>query len=848
MARERPLTVPASNRRRNRWRVAVAVLMALVLTALLAVLLAIANLDVAAHRERIEALVSRSLDREVRIGGAIRLERSLRPRFVVEEVSVANPPWASRPLLASAQRLEVQVALWPLLARRIRIIEIRLIGADVRLERRADGTPNWIFGRKSDAEGETGVVGEVLSVGVERSRLGYRQIDGTEAAAVLEHLDTEFAPGQAVRVAFKGRYQNIPIELRVDGGTLEQFVSPAEPWHFRGKASVGGLRAELKGNATDPLRLAGVDLALSFRGTQAGGWRSVLTEHIPALAEYQGTGTFRSGTGGFAFEVRAEGSELELARLWSGRDADPALAIDARQVTLAGEGTAAEFARLLARASWQLTAQGAALRWRWRDGGPPLVLSDTEVTATAKPGGPIEAELKGSIAGQPYRARGTLGALDTLMAAKAPWPIDVTVSAGEARGEFHGALRKPLAPARLDATWLVSADRLSTLGAIAGFALADKGPARITGKLAYADAGLWLSVLDAAVADSRLRGEIAWQPKGSPRTRVTVAPSRIRLGDLRVAARPGADATKTITDADDGRVVPALPLTGTRLRDADIAVSIDRLEISDADKVHALVSGELRVANGRLRLQPLRSDVAGARVEASLEMDAGRNPVALDLQIKAESIDYGALLRASGVTDDVQGALGLRARIAGEGNDLRALLARASGEIEILGGEGRLRGKLLELWGGNLIQLLNPVAWAQGGDTELRCLAGQFDIGEGLARSRKLLVDSNNVTVAGELVINLENERIEGVFKPQPKEATLLHLGGPLRLSGTLKAPRVRPAERGIVTLGKVAIGVVQPAALIVLFGDLGTREKNPCAALLAQPVPAAAPDASKRE
>jgi hypothetical protein len=97
--------------------------------------------------------------------------------------------------------------------------------------------------------------------------------------------------------------------------------------------------------------------------------------------------------------------------------------------------------------------------------------------------------------------------------------------------------------------------------------------------------------------------------------------------------------------------------------------------------------------------------------------------------------------------------------------------------------------------------------------------------------------------VAGELVLNLENEQIDGVFKPQPKEATLLHLGGPLRLSGTLKAPRVRPADRGLVTLGKVAISVVQPAALIVLFGDVGAKEKNPCAALLAQPVPAAKPE-----
>jgi hypothetical protein len=96
------------------------------------------------------------------------------------------------------------------------------------------------------------------------------------------------------------------------------------------------------------------------------------------------------------------------------------------------------------------------------------------------------------------------------------------------------------------------------------------------------------------------------------------------------------------------------------------------------------------------------------------------------------------------------------------------------------------------------------------------------------------------------MVLNLRSEQIDGMFTPQPKEATLMHLGAPLRLSGTLKAPKVAPAERGLVTLGKLAIGVVQPAALIVMFGDLGAKEKNPCAALLAQrsaePQPDAAP------
>jgi hypothetical protein len=175
-------------------------------------------------------------------------------------------------------------------------------------------------------------------------------------------------------------------------------------------------------------------------------------------------------------------------------------------------------------------------------------------------------------------------------------------------------------------------------------------------------------------------------------------------------------------------------------------------------------------------------------------------------------------------------------------------LQTAAGSVEMVGGEGRLRGKLFELWGGNLMQILNPEDWAKGGDTELRCLVGRFQVRDGSARSEMLLLDTRKMTVAGELVVDLKTEAIHGIFKPQPKQASLVNLGEPLQLSGTLKTPTVRPADRAIVTLGKLAIGVAQPAALIVMFGDLGAREKNPCAALLAQHAVGARPDEGGRE
>jgi AsmA protein len=815
----------------KRLGIAAAVLVALVVLAVAALYVVVATIDVDEHRDRIEVLVSRSLDREVRIGGPIELQRSLRPRFTVQQLTVANAPWASQPLLASVERLEIQVALLPLLARRLEIVELRIVGADVHLERGADGTPNWVFGRKEAGTGKPGMAARVLALAVERSRFDYRDGGGVQVEAAIEEAATVLTPGRPVRIRLQGRYQQLPIDLRLDGDDLEHFLSATEAWNFRGRAAVGGLRAEVSGKATDPLKLTTMDLALEFHGTHAGAFRSILTRYVPRLASYRGTGRFTAGRDGLGFELRIDGADLDLSKLWTGLDATPTFSISAQRVELAGRGTAATLSALLTRANWQLHAEGAELRWRHHVDQPPLTLRGTDVTA-ATDGGPIDVTLLGSHGGGPYRARASLGPLATLVSRTEPWTIDAAVESGDAHGHLQGALGKPFARWRLDGAFTAGAGQLSALGAFAGIELPARGPARIAGRLAWTRSNLQLSELDATVARSRVRGAFAWQKGGVPRMRIRLAPSRLDIADLG-SKTPPAGPAPVAGGADDGRVIPDIVLASEALRQASLEVAVERLELAEADQVLASLTGQLRMADGRLLLATVGSDVAGAPIDAQVTFDASRDPARLDADVDIRSIDYGALLRATGVTENVQGQLDLRVKLSGEGNSLRSLVRTAAGRVEIVGGEARMKGRMLELWGGNLVQILNPVAWAQGGDTELVCIAGRFDFGEGAARSRTLLVDSRHVTVAGELVLDLETEEINGLFKPEPKQATLVSLGDPLLLSGTLKQPRVRPADRSVVKLGKLAIGIAQPAALIVLFGDLGAQEKNPCAALL---------------
>jgi hypothetical protein len=67
----------------------------------------------------------------------------------------------------------------------------------------------------------------------------------------------------------------------------------------------------------------------------------------------------------------------------------------------------------------------------------------------------------------------------------------------------------------------------------------------------------------------------------------------------------------------------------------------------------------------------------------------------------------------------------------------------------------------------------------------------------------------------------------------------------PIKVSGTLAKTKAESANSNFVTMGKLVVALTHPSSLIVLFGNLGSKEKNPCAALLHQPLPDSQPEAA---
>ncbi|MBF0250562.1 MAG: AsmA family protein [Alphaproteobacteria bacterium] len=181
------------------WRKLVPIVFVLLMAAGgVAAVFALKTLDLNTFKSDVVRLARGAIGREIEIAGDIHLDLSLTPYLSLENVTLANAAWGSKPVMLRLDRVEARVALVPLLSRRVEVSSITAHGLRLLLETSADGKDNWVLetpGRVSEMSGSVDLVPDVRDVQLRDVNLTY--IDG--------------ASGQVVDVAFDR------VDLRTDG-------------------------------------------------------------------------------------------------------------------------------------------------------------------------------------------------------------------------------------------------------------------------------------------------------------------------------------------------------------------------------------------------------------------------------------------------------------------------------------------------------------------------------------------------------------------------------------------------------------------------------------------------------
>jgi uncharacterized protein involved in outer membrane biogenesis len=94
-------------------------------------------------RGTIERAVGQAIGRELKIAGAFDLSISLTPALAASDVTLANAPWGSEPLMVRAGRVRVSIDLVSLWSRPLRIRDVTVDDVHVLLETSSEGRGNW---------------------------------------------------------------------------------------------------------------------------------------------------------------------------------------------------------------------------------------------------------------------------------------------------------------------------------------------------------------------------------------------------------------------------------------------------------------------------------------------------------------------------------------------------------------------------------------------------------------------------------------------------------------------------------------------------------------------------------
>jgi len=225
----------------------------------------------------LERLVVARTGRELAIDGELRVEIRRRPRVIVENVRISNPPSARHPALFEAQRVVAVVSLPALLRGTLDLIEVELVQPRLALER----------GDESRRESDPG-----------NGRIRIRQLrvdDGTVIfadAATNTDLTVRIAAAGStadddLKLSARGRFRGASLEADGHGPAVLLLADPSKRYPFVANVRAGATSARLRGTVTELASLRALDAALELRGEDLSHLRQLLGISLASTPPYK---------------------------------------------------------------------------------------------------------------------------------------------------------------------------------------------------------------------------------------------------------------------------------------------------------------------------------------------------------------------------------------------------------------------------------------------------------------------------------------------------------------------------------------------------------------------------------
>lgn len=304
-----------------------------------------------------------------------------------------------------------------------------------------------------------------------------------------------------------------------------------------------------------------------------------------------------------------------------------------------------------------------------------------------------------------------------------------------------------------------------------------------------------------SVAGTSIGGDLALDLSGKPKL----------AGAL---ASPAFDVTPFLKGGGGGSGGPLFskdPLPFDALNSADVDLSLALDELRYGKVTLTALKLPVKIQGGKLSA-PLAAAYRGRPVKLALDAD-GRGNVGVDAD--AVNFDLGKLLADLDLSTMLTANADFGARLKGQGKSLHGIASSLNGQTNLVIGQGTINSRAFAIVSDDLARILIP-SGESGSTAKLVCAISRFDFAGGVGKASALALETDTLITTGSGNVDLGGERIDLLFKPKPKKASLVSLAFPVRLSGPLTSPSAGLDRTGVAT------GVATAVGGTVLTGGIG--------------------------
>ena len=222
-------------------------------------------------KPKIARAVYEATGRELRIEGHIDIKPSLNPTLLAEDVHFQNAHWGSRPDLATVKRIEIQMALFPILRGAFDLIRLRLVEPDIILEKNDTGRTNFQFDGKGGGEAPWPILIFRDAI-VENGVFTYRDADADRIIEVALDRLGAVIPGlnRSIELDVKGRFLEAPFSIKGMTGPIIAWAREGYPFPVNLEVKYGESQAVIQGEIRNPTQFRDLSLTVSAEGPSLG--------------------------------------------------------------------------------------------------------------------------------------------------------------------------------------------------------------------------------------------------------------------------------------------------------------------------------------------------------------------------------------------------------------------------------------------------------------------------------------------------------------------------------------------------------------------------------------------------